>query len=191
MVCKHAQYIYIYTYIHTYCTRCLRFPIPFVEDNGERTNGWTADRASNDTASSINFHLFFRLVNLNTVTKIRLDIYADISRPVYIRSPLERIARILKKKENRTNFVFHPSDHEFHIRYRLLLCYAYDFRCSRSDSARRKRIGIGDVTERSKASSKRSHCIEGWTVTEYGWPLYGAKINRHTRIGYAFKGWRA
>lgn len=99
MVCKHAQYIYIYTYIHTYCTRCLRFPIPFVEDNGERTNGWTADRASNDTASSINFHLFFRLVNLNTVTKIRLDIYADISRPVYIRSNGSRAPRILKEKK--------------------------------------------------------------------------------------------
>lgn len=155
MVCKHAQYIYIYTYIHTYCTRCLRFPIPFVEDNGERTNGWTADRASNDTASSINFHLFFRLVNLNTVTKIRLDIYADISRPVYIRSPLERIARILKKKENRTNFVFRPFDHEFHIRYRLLLCYAYDFCCfaekwfcsQEADRYRRRDRGIEGVIE--------------------------------------------
>lgn len=25
-------------YIYIYSTRCLRFPIPFVEDNGERTN---------------------------------------------------------------------------------------------------------------------------------------------------------
>lgn len=193
MVCKHAQYIYIYTYIHTYCTRCLRFPIPFVEDNGERTNGWTADRASNDTASSINFHLFFRLVNLNTVTKIRLDIYADISRPVYIRSNGSRAPRILKEKKKigRILYFIPPTTSFISATDYYYVTRTISVAPLRSGSARRKRIGIGDVTERSKASSKRSHCIEGWTVTEYGWPLYGAKINRHTRIGYAFKGWRA
>ena len=151
MVCKRAQYIYTRIYIRivrdVYVSRSRSWKI--------MVNGPTGGRRSNDTASSINFHLFFRLVNLNTVTKIRLDIYADISRPVYIRSPLERIARILKKKENRTNFVFRPSDHEFHIRYRLLLCYAYDFRCfaekwfcsQEADRYRRRDRGIEGVIE--------------------------------------------
>lgn len=53
------------------------------------------DGGSNDTAGSINIHVFPPLVNPNTGTKIRFDIYADISRPVY--SNDQRILRIRTK----------------------------------------------------------------------------------------------
>lgn len=192
MVCKRAQYIYTHIYIRivrdVYVSRSRSWKI--------MVNGPTGGRRSNDTASSINFHLFFRLVNLNTVTKIRLDIYADISRPVYIRSNGSRAPRILKEKKKigRILYFIPPTTSFISATDYYYVTRTISVAPLRSGSARRKRIGIGDVTEGSKASSKRSHCIEGWnrTVTEYGWPLYGgAKINRHTRIGYAFKGWRA
>lgn len=86
LVYKRANtYIYIYIPPDVYVSRSRWWKIMVNKDDG----------GSNDTAGSINIHVFPLLVNPNTGTKIRFDIYADISRPVY--SNDQRILRIRTK----------------------------------------------------------------------------------------------